>query len=100
MNDDGLFDFNDDHDVDGADEANDGIDNDNDGIVDEEDEGNEEDDYVIAGERFEDAVPTDSSFIGNARITQLSDKTLDAEIVNNSGGDNTGRLSWKQLIDE
>jgi type IV pilus assembly protein PilY1 len=100
LNEDGQFNFEDHHDVDGTDEGSDGIDNDNDGLIDEEDEGNEDDDYVIAGERFEDAVPTDASFIGNTRITQLSDKTLDAKIVNNSGGDNTGRLSWKQLIDE
>ena len=65
----------------------------NDGAFDDSDKVN---DKVVAGTRFEDAVPTDSSFIEDKRITHLSDKTLDATSTNTSRGGNTGRLSWKQ----
>jgi type IV pilus assembly protein PilY1 len=75
--------------------ANKGIfDLDNDGAF---DAGDEVDGQVVAGTRFEDAVPTDSSFIEDKRITQLSDKSLDTTSTNTSGGQNTGRLSWKEL---
>lgn len=67
---------------------------DNDGAF---DDGDEVDGQVVAGTRFEDAVPTDSSFIEDKRITQLSDKSLDSTKTNTSGGNNTGRLSWKEL---
>ena len=67
---------------------------DNDG---EFDEGDEVDNQVVAGMRFEDAVPADSSFIEDERITQLTDQTLDSTLTNTGSGDNTGRLSWKQL---
>jgi type IV pilus assembly protein PilY1 len=102
LNGEGVFDLNDDGEIDeldatSDDEGYDGVDNDNDGEIDEEDERAE---LAITGKRFEDAVPTDSSFIGNARITQLSDKSLDSEIVNEKDSNNTGRLSWKQLIDD
>ncbi|MFT6436016.1 MAG: type IV pilus assembly protein PilY1 [Candidatus Azotimanducaceae bacterium] len=60
------------------------------------DDGDKVNGTVVAGTRFEDAVPTDSSFIGDERITQLSDKSLDATGANVSQGRNTGRLSWKQ----
>lgn len=68
------------------------LDNDGDFDVDDEVDGR-----VVAGIRFEDAVPTDSSFIGEERITQLSDKSMDRTRTNTGGGANTGRLSWKQL---
>jgi len=64
-----------------------------DGAFDSSDKVNGE---VVAGTRFEDAVPTDSSFIEDKRITQLSDKSLDTTSTNTSRGKNTGRLSWKQ----
>jgi type IV pilus assembly protein PilY1 len=67
---------------------------DNDGAF---DAGDKVDGQVVAGTRFEDAVPTDSSFIEDKRITQLSDKSLDSTKTNTSGGENTGRLSWKEL---
>jgi type IV pilus assembly protein PilY1 len=67
---------------------------DNDGSFDDLDEVN---DQIVTGLRFEDAVPTDSSFIEDQRITQLSDKSLDTVSTNTSLGGNTGRLSWKQL---
>ncbi|MEM7364204.1 MAG: PilC/PilY family type IV pilus protein, partial [Pseudomonadota bacterium] len=66
----------------------------NDGAIDGDDEVNSE---VVAGTRFEDAVPTDSAFIEDKRITQLSDQELDITATNTTFGDNTGRLSWKQL---
>lgn len=50
-----------------------------------------------AGQRLEDAVPTDSSFIGNKRITQLSDKSLNITETNTEEHPTTGTLSWKQL---
>ncbi|MBL4682767.1 MAG: cadherin domain-containing protein [Pseudomonadales bacterium] len=59
--------------------------------------GDEVNGEIVAGLRFEDAVPTDSSFIEDQRITQLSDKSLDIVTTNTSFGGNTGRLSWKQL---
>lgn len=67
---------------------------DNDG---EFDDGDSVGGSVVAGLRFEDAVPTDSSFIEDKRITQLSDKSLESTSTNTSAGLNTGRLSWKQL---
>ena len=67
---------------------------DNDGEFDSNDEVNSR---VVAGIRFEDAVPTDSSFIGDERITQLSDKSIDRTTTNTTGAPNTGRLSWKRL---
>ncbi|MCB1644143.1 MAG: cadherin domain-containing protein [Pseudomonadales bacterium] len=61
------------------------------------DDGDKTNGQVVAGLRFEDAVPTDSSFIEDKRITQLSDKSLDYTATNTTSGTNTGRLSWKQL---
>jgi len=66
----------------------------NDGNIDGEDATGED---VVAGTRFEDAVPTDSSFIEDKRVTQLSDQELDITGTNTARSDYTGRLSWKQL---
>ena len=52
---------------------------------------------VIAGMRFEDAVPTDSAFIGNRRYTQLSNKEIDVVLTNTQTGSRTGRLSWREI---
>jgi type IV pilus assembly protein PilY1 len=52
---------------------------------------------IVAGLRFEDAVPTDSSFIGNKRYTQLSSGEITVTVTNTDGGDYTGRLSWKEV---
>jgi type IV pilus assembly protein PilY1 len=52
---------------------------------------------VVAGTRFEDAVPTDSTFFGGNRVTQLSDESLDITGTDTSGGANTGRLSWRRV---
>jgi type IV pilus assembly protein PilY1 len=72
----GVFDLNDDGDF---------------GILDEVD------DLVVAGIRFDDSVPTDSSFIGDTRVTQLSNQELQAVTTNTNLGSNLGRLSWKRL---
>jgi type IV pilus assembly protein PilY1 len=52
---------------------------------------------AIAGIRFEDAVPTDSSFIENKRVTQLNDKSLDIIGTNTDNNQSTGPLSWREL---
>jgi type IV pilus assembly protein PilY1 len=44
-----------------------------------------------------DGVPTDSTFIGRSRLTQLSDQSFQATLVNPATTDSTGRLSWKHL---
>ena len=57
---------------------------------------------VISGTRFKSA-PSDSTFIGNNRFTQLSDTAIDSIFVNpdlNSGGGLgafLGRHSWKEI---
>ena len=58
---------------------------------------------VVAGTRFKSA-PSDSTFLGNYRITQLSDTSVDQILVNpdlNGGGGLgalLGRHSWKEII--
>ncbi|HIG40389.1 MAG: PilC/PilY family type IV pilus protein [bacterium] len=66
----------------------------NDGEFDEDDNitGNQ-----VAGIRFEDAVPADSTFMQDRRITQLSDETIVNIKTNTNKAPHTGRLSWKQL---
>jgi type IV pilus assembly protein PilY1 len=73
---DGIFDLNNDGDFDTLDEV---------------------DNTVVAGIRFEEAVPTDSAFIGDTRVTQLSNQDLETVGTNTNYGSNLGRLSWKQL---
>lgn len=52
---------------------------------------------VVVGLRFDDAIPTDSAFLGNQRVTQLSDQTIDIQYTNTDSDDYEGRLSWKHL---
>ncbi|MDK1025531.1 MAG: PilC/PilY family type IV pilus protein, partial [Gammaproteobacteria bacterium] len=52
---------------------------------------------VVASTFFEDSVPTDSTFIGGKRVTQLGDQTLQIQGTNTSGGNNTGRISWQRV---
>ncbi|MBD3647330.1 MAG: hypothetical protein HUJ31_07765, partial [Pseudomonadales bacterium] len=66
----------------------------NDGLF---NEGDEVAGSVVAGTRFEDAVPTDSTFFGGNRVTQLSDASLQIRGTDTTGGANTGRLSWRRL---
>ena len=66
----------------------------NDGLF---DTGDEIGDEIVFATRFEEAVPTDAAFLGDSRVTQLSDQTLEVRRTNTSEGPNTGRLSWKRL---
>ena len=52
---------------------------------------------VVASTFFEDAVPTDATFMGGNRVTQLSDKSLEIRATDTSRGENTGRTSWERL---
>ncbi|MDC0173994.1 PilC/PilY family type IV pilus protein [Pseudomonadales bacterium] len=61
------------------------------------DDGDRASNVAVAGIRFEDAVPSDSAFIGAKRVTQLSDQSLNMTLTNTQQGVYTGRLSWKQL---
>ncbi len=54
---------------------------------------------IIVGTRF-DSIPSDSSFVGDYRITQLSDGTIDRILVNPEVGGSAellGRHSWKEI---
>ena len=55
---------------------------------------------IIVGTRFE-STPSDSTFVGDYRVTQLADKTLDRIFVNpdlDGGlGELLGRHSWKEI---
>lgn len=52
---------------------------------------------VVTGIRFDEATPTDSSFIGNRKVTQTSDKDI-RSIGTNTGDDTAiGRNSWREL---
>jgi hypothetical protein len=52
---------------------------------------------VVIGMRYDDAIPTDSAFLGNKRVTQLSDQSIDIQNTNTDSNDYVGRLSWKRL---
>lgn len=68
----------------------------NDGAFDSEDNVPATD-TVVSGTRFEGATPSDSSFIGDFLVTQLSDKSI--QIIKTDTSDTaTGRLSWRQLF--
>jgi type IV pilus assembly protein PilY1 len=67
---------------------------DNDGLF---NEGDQVAGTTVAATRFEDSVPTDSTFFGGNRVTQLSDQSLDITGTDTTGGANTGRLSWRRL---
>ncbi len=55
---------------------------------------------IIVGTRFE-STPSDSTFVGDYRVTQLSNKTLDRILVNPDLDDGLGSLlgrhSWKEI---
>ena len=72
-----IFDFN----GDGSFDASDNLSNNN----------------VVVGRRFDGAIPSDSTFIGNKRYTQLSDKSIVSIDTNTGAGLTTGRISWKEL---
>lgn len=67
----------------------------NDGLFDNDDDVNS--DETAAGIILDDpSPPTDSTFIGDKRVTQLG-RDLHIIGTNTSSGANTGRLSWKRL---
>jgi type IV pilus assembly protein PilY1 len=66
----------------------------NDGLFNDDDKSANQ---IVAATRFDDAVPTDSTFFGGNRVTQLSDQSLELRGTDTSGGSNTGRLSWKRM---
>ncbi len=59
-------------------------------------------DHIIVGTQFESA-PGDTTFIGNYRVTQLSNTNIDRILINpnlNTGGATgalLGRHSWKEI---
>jgi type IV pilus assembly protein PilY1 len=60
-------------------------------------DGDMVDGNIVGGLRFDDAVPTDSAFIGSKRFTQLSDRTVSIQETNTGDGSKSGRLSWREL---
>ena len=51
---------------------------------------------VIAGTRF-DSTPTDSTFYGDYRITQLSNTDIDAVLTNTQNTTLVGRQAWREV---
>jgi len=66
----------------------------NDGAFDADDFVNNQ---IIFGTIFEDSAPTDATFVGENRVTQLTDRSLDIVQTNTATTINTGRLSWRRL---
>jgi|TARA_B110000238_G_scaffold81712_1_gene89996 Tfp pilus tip-associated adhesin PilY1 len=52
---------------------------------------------IVAGTVFEGSTPTDAAFVGENRVTQLSDRSLSIVRTNTETSVNTGRLSWRRL---
>lgn len=73
----------------------------NDGIFDSDDnvDGTEGSNgsNVVSGTRFDKSTPTDSSFIGNRKVTQTSDKSTRSIGTNTGGTGLTGRHSWREI---
>ena len=53
--------------------------------------------FIVSGTIFEDSAPTDAAFVGENRVTQLTDRSLDIVRTNTAATTNTGRLSWRRL---
>jgi VCBS repeat-containing protein len=70
-----------------------------DGDVNEEDQSTLADGsrYTVASMFFEGSVPTDSTFIGDQRVTQLSDQSLAFTTTDTNDSSKVGRISWKLL---
>ena len=58
------------------------------------------DNFTVAGTIFEDSAPTDSAFVGENRVTQLTDRSLSIVKTNTASTVNTGRLSWRRLSND
>ena len=54
------------------------------------------DSKIIVGTRFK-STPSDSSFFGNYRITQLADTDIDTILTNTGGSEFLGRQSWREV---
>ena len=54
------------------------------------------DSKIIVGTRFK-SIPSDSSFFGNYRITQLADTNIDSILTNTGGSEFLGRQSWREV---
>lgn len=67
----------------------------NDGLFDDAD--NTSSDEVVTGYRFEGAMPSDSSMIGNTIVTQESDKSIDFMNTNTGVSSTEGRQSWREI---
>ena len=72
---------------------------DGDGHFDLEDNvgNNDGDAYIVVGKRFDDATPTDSSFIGDIQVTQTSDKEIRTSKTNTGDHSGEGRHSWREV---
>ena len=55
------------------------------------------DSYAVAGLTIRGGIPSDASFASNARVTQLSDRSLRVTRTKAAIAENTGRLSWRHL---
>lgn len=71
----------------------------NDGVFDIKDNVDQVDDdaNIVTGLRFDESTPADSSFIGNTRVTQTSDKTVRTTKTNTDLDAGTGRQSWREI---
>ena len=69
----------------------------NDGAFDGEDLINS---TIVFGTIFEDSAPTDATFVGENRVTQLTDRSLEIVKTNTASTVNTGRLSWRRLSND
>lgn len=62
-------------------------------------DNSEGDENIVTGIRFDTDVPTDAAFIGNRRITQAGDE-IRSFATNTSESTNTGRTSWREIIQQ
>jgi type IV pilus assembly protein PilY1 len=69
----------------------------NDGAFDGEDLINS---AIVFGTIFEGSAPTDATFVGENRVTQLTDRSLEIVKTNTASTVNTGRLSWRRLSND
>jgi len=72
----------------------------NDGNFDSDDNigGAEGEENIVTGVRFDQSTPTDSSFIGNRKVTQTSDRDIRSTGTNTGADSQIGRHSWREII--
>lgn len=58
--------------------------------------GGDEGYSVVVGTRF-DSTPSDSTFFGDYRITQLSNTNIDAILTNTARTELVGRQAWREV---